>query len=700
MAVSFSRPDPSSPASISSASFTPSRRGFDQAEVREFLRMVAAELARLQERERFLENELKSAQTNGLSAPGRLDEHTLIAILGEETARVLASAREASEQIRERAEESATRMVKEASQDAIRIRQAAETEAQRLREDASGDAQGEIELAKQQGREMVEEARAYREKVLAELSRRRDAARGQIEQLLQGRDRLLAMFERARSASVDVIGEFTSIDETSDNTIGGANEPAFGVTTEVAVGTPSPDHPSVSIFDHERDDAQFRPVQSRPVQSGENINSDFERSLIIDETGSHERRDVNQVTEILVHEAIDVVLTEVVAHQDGSGLLDGDAEVVGDVHVVDVADDVEQGVTADDQPESEDEFVAPVVSIFGGRRRPSVLETADVVAEPEIDEPVDEETVVDELAIDEPVVDELVADQPVVTSAGKKAIDDIFERLRASAPAKVAEETAIAQQVETSPSSPPPASPMTPSVAPTSQPIVAVTPVVEPKRFASRDTALAPLCEQISKKMKRVLADELNMILEQLNTKKPKLEIDAMVSDRSTQTARYVAAIHEETIAAASEGARSMKSARGSAKRVDPKKVEDSVGEMLADTIVSPLRARIEQLLRDCDGNTDDIADGVRAVYREWRMSRIDGHSADIACVAHSRGAFLSLKEGTEVCWMVDPNGPACADAEDNSLAGAIPCGEKFPTGHEHPLAHPGCRCLVCPMPH
>ena len=64
-------------------------------------------------------------------------------------------------------------------------------------------------MAKQQGREMVEEARAYRERVLAELARRRELAREQIEQLIHGRDRLLQAFERARLVAVDVVAEMT-----------------------------------------------------------------------------------------------------------------------------------------------------------------------------------------------------------------------------------------------------------------------------------------------------------------------------------------------------------------------------------------------------------------------------------------------------------------------------------------------------------
>ncbi|MFM8663316.1 MAG: DivIVA domain-containing protein, partial [Acidimicrobiaceae bacterium] len=113
MAISFSKPDPSSPAAVGSAQFNVTRRGYDQGEVRDFLRMVSAELARLQEREKFLESEMRAMQTRGLSDPGVLDEATVTTLLGEETARVLSVAREAAQQMRDRAAETAERMVRE-----------------------------------------------------------------------------------------------------------------------------------------------------------------------------------------------------------------------------------------------------------------------------------------------------------------------------------------------------------------------------------------------------------------------------------------------------------------------------------------------------------------------------------------------------------------------------------------------------------
>jgi hypothetical protein len=77
---------------------------------------------------------------------------------------------------------------------------------------------------------------------------------------------------------------------------------------------------------------------------------------------------------------------------------------------------------------------------------------------------------------------------------------------------------------------------------------------------------------------------------------------------------------------------------------------------------------------------------------------RDDEQVDDIACLSYSRGFFAGVKPGTQVCWMVDPSGPECPDAEDNSLAGSIALGKEFPTGNLHPLAHAGCRCLLAPV--
>ncbi len=212
--MSFSRPDPSSPTSIADASFSTSRRGYDQAEVRDFLRMVAAEFGRLSERERFLERELHAAQAE--AGGGSVDEVTMTQMLGEEAVRVLTTARESANEIRDKAEQAASQLLHEASDEASRVREEADIEASRRRADAGADAESELSMAKQQGREMVNEARAYRERVLSELARRRELAREQIEQLIHGRDRLTQAFERARLVAVDVVAEMQPLGEPDE----------------------------------------------------------------------------------------------------------------------------------------------------------------------------------------------------------------------------------------------------------------------------------------------------------------------------------------------------------------------------------------------------------------------------------------------------------------------------------------------------
>ena len=636
MAISFSRPDPSSPAAVGSAAFPVNRRGFDQGEVRDFLRMVAAELARLQERERFLESEMRTMQTRGMSAPGRLDEETVTTLLGEEAARVLSTARDASTQIRDRAEESATRLVKDAAEDAARIRESAHIEAARIHEDAVRDAEQEIEMAKQQGRDMVNEARAYREKVLSELSRRRDAARSQIEQLLHGRDRLLNAFERARLASEDVINGLTDAHD----------EPEFIIDLTPTTGPVpivNPEHPSVKPFDHEEEDS----VRVTDVVIHE----------VVEET-THEEEIVEEIVEELI---------ESISSIDHSAILD---EVVTipehPVHgIVDSSDVVEVAEPAvEEHNEQEDVTQTNVVSLFGRGRR--VNEVPEIVEA--------------EVAKTEVVAEGAPLVEPTPTAETVSAVDDIFARLRESSTAVVAAETKTEVVKET----------------PVAKAKVAV--VAEPARFEERDEVLSPLVGVMSRKLKRVLADEQNEVLQHLKLKKSSLEMDAFLGAVVDHSARYAQAVLEEVMAIAGAGAKSVKAAGGTSRRVTQKAVSAHVAAVIAEGFVHKFRDETRIAIGEAEGDRAILSGLMRDVYRGWKTDLLDQYIDDIACSTYSKGGFLALEAGVQVAWVVDPTSSCCSECEDNSLAGAVNKGEKFPTGHEFAPAHPGCRCLVYPI--
>jgi DivIVA domain-containing protein len=636
MALSFSRPDPSSPSAVAAATFTNARKGFEPAEVREFLRMVAAELARLQERERFLERELRSNQRGAVSAAA-LDEDVVTRMLGEEAARILQAAREAASQIKIRAEEGAGRLLREATDEAQRLREEAEIESARRRSDAASDAEAELEMAKQQGREMVNEARAYRERVLSDVARRREMARQQIEQLVHGRDRLLQAFERSRLVAVDVIGELVPLVEPDEYV---DLSPTTGPVPVMKPNTPRPGTVAAPIA----------PVVELDQPVAETV-------PVVEET-----------------ELEDVAVEEIIA---------------------DVADVIDEPAAAEtpDEPQAETlaETLAEVIEL-------DVPAPAEHDIDDELDDDLDGDDEFDD-DHDEPLTLPPAAD-------GRSSADDLFARLRAARTHTVAERVAVDEAAPAAEATPQPAAPPVLTVVPPlGDSVFATTPtapvVVEAtddSPFARRDEALTPLIVAASRKLKRVLADEQNDVLHTLRRKEPVRSVDDLVSGDDEHAARYTAAVAGDLTAAAVAGAVSMGATAAAAQR-DVKKADAiaTAADALAVDVVRPLRDRLSRCVADADGDNDELASLVRIVYREWKNQRIDERLDDIARIAFGKGALAGVASGAPIRWTVDPNGPECADAEDNCLQGVVKAGEAFPTDHACAPAHSGCRCMIAP---
>lgn len=634
MAISFSRPDPSSPAAVGAAQFTVGRRGYEQEEVRDFLRMVSAELARLQERERFLESELRALQTRGMSAPGVLDEETVTTLLGAETARVLTVAREAAQQMRARAAESAERLVREASSDATRLREEAEIESSRRRSDVAVDVEAEIELAKQQGRDMVNEARQYREKVLAEMARRRETAREQIEQLVHGRDHLLSVFERAGLVAHDVVEELKEFEGISAD-IGKVS------STTNSVGAP---------FDYEKDpDALPNAADNSTVAVEDEPSVTITAEIVVTDVTSD--TDTDTATSAVTETVEPVTPTPESFQHDSPSMVDHPS-----------IESIDSG------------HIAEVVQLFGKSKKAKISEVPS-------------------------------------TDLQKKSVDDLFAKLRSTTTSTVADEIRASTKkiqpkklevVKSQPIGPsttnPAVSKSVKSVGKRPVPTV-VIPKVDESLFVRRSEVIDPLIVTMMRKVKRVLADEENSILTYLEGRKAIVALEKVLPEPATHAQHYVEALTEDIMSAAMGGAKSLSLSMKAdlRKKINNAAVMQVLAKSVDDNIVRPLRERIQRCVEQSDGSRDEMSSLVRSTYREWKMQRIDTHIPDLACLAYSRGAYLVLDSGTPVCWMVDPNGPACADAEDNALAGATPLGTEFPTGHVHPTAHAGCRCLVTP---
>ena len=627
MAISFSRPDPSSPTAVAGATFPSSRRGFDQNEVRDFLRMVSAEISRQQERITFLERELLNSQQAGTAPQVELNEETITELLGEETARIVQAAREAAGKIKVRSEETATRLVREATDEAARVREDAELEAARVRQDAASDAEAEVLMAKQQGRDMVNEARAYRERVLADVARRRELAREQIEDLMHGRDRIVQVFDRARIATEDVLRELDDV----------AEEPSEFVNLAPTTG------PIPIIV--QADEIEAREAM-RPAVSSAPAFVPYDQD-----------------------EDIAVMAEEVVI--DRTALIE-------DVVVI------EKPVVEDETP------IAPVVELVV---EVPVSNVVSLFARQEVQ-------VVD--MDDEDLDDDDVNDPPLVIVEPKARVavapaDDIFAKLRRSGADSVAKEVASTQVKKAEPKK----KTTEKVVGKTAEKVVekvvekAVEEIAAPTPFELRDEALAPVIAAMSRRLKRILADEQNEVLDILRGKLPVKTLDAIVGPKVDHSARLIEALEASLKAAASAGAQSLSDASDKEVQKMVASQMAAINEYVIATVVVPLRERLSRSISQASGDNAELTSLVRLVYREWKNTHVDTQVDNIAQTSFGRGAFAALTPGEKICWKVDPNGPACADAEDNSLAGFVGAGEAFPTGHTHAPAHAGCRCAL-----
>ena len=695
--------DPIASQDIARRTFDVARRGYEQQEVRGFLHEVSALVERLVREAGELRERAERAETR-LGMVAQPDEAMLLEVLGEETTRVLTSAREAAAEIRSKAEASAERIIAEATSEAAELRGGAvreadalmaetkaesesiletartelerrsaeaegaaaailaegETQAQAMRDEvqsAVDRAREEVESildgARQQGREMVAEAQAVRERVLRDLAVRRKKARQQVEKLNAGRERLLKAYDVVRH----------TVDEATDE--------LRVALTDARIAA----------------DAAARRVEDEAEPTIEQLDAEVAAAGLAD----------------LPISATGPLPEEPVADHDeeGSGPLSGEVPAVdGDAETGEpgpAADDGPRSIQLDDRrsrrgrkkkgfeglPPAELTVVEPPTTDEGVR---ILAESADLPeGEPAGAVPADE------AEAPAPRDDREVADEPAEATAAEPSsgADDVFAKLRAGeADDGTADAGPAGEPVEGRPAAEGEEAVVEEAVAEadaTADDEAEADTHPDAAPFAARHDAIEPVEKELARRLKRALADEQNEVLDLLRRAKPK-GVDDLLPGPDEHAARWADVVAPVLTDAAGAGA---SWAGGSASSTK------GLADELARHLTAPLRERIERSFSAADGNLDDVADRVRALYREWKGKRLTEATRHFAGAAYAQGVFDGIESGASVRWVVDPAAGPCPDCDDNVLAGAITKGEDFPTGSPRAPAHPGCHCLV-----
>jgi DivIVA domain-containing protein len=613
------------PDDVARHSFGTVRRGFDPNEVRAYLESLAVSLRGVGERERQLLDELSEAEHR--AAHPVLDEATLTAALGTETARVLHSAHEVATEMVAKSEAEANRLLTEAREEiqqsrshtearlaeqsaaieaaASELRERTEHQAAATMDDAKREADLLLEQTREQCRAMVDEAQGLRARVLADLSKRRKVLHAQIEQLRAGRERLAETVHDVRH-SVDAIA--SDLFAAEDNARLAAEAAGRAALDHVETGTP--EELAAQLLADEQEAAVAAEAGSVDVQPGE-----------------PDPPEGAETTEVVEVAAEDGGVPEASAGlEDGPLALEG-GTAPGEVDALFAK--LRAAREGEPEPEPEPEPKPEPVPESEVVIPPAAATTADGPPE-QVDAP------------------EAAADQ-----GGSDGMDG------------ASDEEGDGPPDERSP------------------------------QAVRRDELIDPIVTTLSRRLKRTLQDSQNELLDSLRSNGSRWSADLLPDETEHFDSVSTAAIPAlEQSAAAGVSFSGLRGATG------PKTdVLLGIAHELAEAVVGPLRRRLAAGDGLEGAEESVVAEHVGSAFREWKGERVERLAGDHVVAAFSAGTIAAALGAGSVPleWVaVSDSGDApCPDCEDNGLNGSQAPGEEFPTGHRHPPAHPGCRCLL-----
>ncbi|MGI8754024.1 MAG: DivIVA domain-containing protein [Acidimicrobiales bacterium] len=738
---------------IGERSFAVVRRGFDRDEVQEFLKQVAGAIRTFHQRIEQADEARREAEQRALHP--EINEDVLMERVGEETASILRSARAAAGDMRTRAAEEATRIVDEAHQRAGDIRGEAEAamarsveEANRSAEElragaqAAGDqmverARQEVEslrqMAEQERKLIVEGAQSIREKILADLARRRRVATVQIEQLRAGRERLLESYGVVRRTLEEVQDELQRADaeaRSAAEQVGRAWDEGDSLdlppdllgaptATEEAVLGPSGVEPAPTPAPEDQVPAPDVPVAGEEVGvATDPVDPDPGAPDADDTAETGVELAAVAESEVAASTAGVEVETEA-AEQETPGAMAGRKtgqskrktspgraparptprrrEVPGDdppIVAVRPSDAMTSGVEQAEEAAAaaEDAASAHIVTA------PESGLAADAATheEPENGDPGVAGAGTAEPGDGQPIEAGTAPGEPGQEAAGSESpsVDGLFARIRAGREEAVTQARQVLSGGSFSTESSSESDDDTDS---------GLTRTTEDETLLERrEAALGEVEVILTRKLKRALQDEQNSLLDRLRSSRGEPDPDVLLGPIAEHRQRYVDAALPQLELAGRAGSRfALEVVKDGGRKVGapkrPAKVDDLAAD-LAVTLCDQIRRRVEQAVQSGRGDDQSaMTEALGAAYRETKTQRVERTAGDQVTAAFSRGIWEAAGDRVPLRWVVEDIDGPCPDCDDNALAGALPRHEGFPTGQAHPPAHTGCRCLVVP---
>lgn len=585
---------------------------------------------------------------------------------------------------------------------------AARADGVRLRDEARVAADAEVERSRAEGRAMVDEARQLRKQMLQDLAERRRTARRQMEAARAGRDRIVESLGAAADQVVQVIEDLSSGDDriqrAADAAAAAVDDDIDEVVAELETGLGLGALPSgpeavddVDAGDDGLDAQDAEPADDAGAQSDPQDDAVASPELeVVDRDGPPTDADVEPSPGATVHDLFERIRAERRAdseavHPSGASA-DDDLDLYEDEDDEDDEDGDEDGGSRG--ADGSDDELAPVV----------VLEPADLAeGDGGLDDDDDGGDDGDAGGADVVAIETTAVEAVIETTVHESTVVAVVTESVADGVTVVEVDSVETTTVDTEVV---PVDAVVDLDAAAELDVALEEAAAESSALDRRDDLLGGAEKALSRSLKRLVSDEQNEVLDRLRRiRRGRVELDVLLPV-GDDLGVFAAALHDDFAAAADAGARFWAAESGddvdsAVARIDADVVEGGLEVRVAD-LLELRRAHLARALENAESDgveLAEMADHVRAAYREWRTRSVPDLAGDLATAGFALGEQAAAGDGTSWCWMVDNGGLPCSDAEDNALAGPTPCGSAFPTGDIVPPAHPGCRCILVPAP-
>ena len=639
--------------------------------------------------------------------------------LDEELAERRAEAEADEREILERANNVLAERTELADEAAAELKAQAEAELAEARQAA----REHIEAGKDEGRRLVVEAKTFRERILRDLAGRRKLARKQLESMRAAQERLLGAFTACAVAVESATGELPAV------VLGEIGRPDLSGRTALTSAALPVRHDEAElpsgVAEAADDDGTIEPQdESDGVEASANEDDIDHPTGAEDSAGSADDAETDGTAN---GEPLDEVTTgehpmvgselewtsldvaDLLDESDGAEMsaAESPSAPTGREHLRLVAGSTPPPAESDEEPNSAEPAASDAEAAGGVGRAADAVQT-DGGAVAVVDDPADIEGAVGDIADIE--VGDTVEDDIEAESEEPAVVGDLFARLRAERDQAVAQaretlgvdDAADAEaggdldgQLTGDDDEVDPLEAFEPADDESSSIVDAEE---ADEILDHRDDAIGPIERGVSRRVKRLVDDEQNELLDALRRSRRNITVSGLLPDTDEQVGALMELLGADLTDAVAAGAASVAARSGTPVALGRANLERLAGQLetaIAARLVNPWRDEVATMI-SAEPDRGQLSERLRSAYRECKTVALPELASGVVVVAYNVGVAAAAKPGPGLDWVLDHGGEP-AEAHLARIRGGDPAGLiEVLSAPEVPV---GCRCMLVTRP-